>query len=103
MAFPRADRLRRRHILRRKENIIASRAEARAAGPETRFDAVRVRHIGAAKSEGVRGAGFALLRGTLSEGEAWKHEKEGSTCDPAADSIERHSDFPLLWWITDGG
>jgi hypothetical protein len=103
MAFPRADRLRRWHVLRRKEDIIASRAEARTAGPETGLDAVRVRHIGAAKSKGVRSAGFALLRATLSEGEGWKHEKERSTCDPAANTIRRHSDFPLLWWITDGG
>ena len=102
MAFPRADWLQRRHVLLRKEDIIASRAEARTAGPETGFDAARVRHIGAAKSKGVRGAGFALLRGTLSEGEGWKHEKERSTCDPAAHTIRRHSDFPLLWWITDG-
>jgi hypothetical protein len=103
MAFPRADRLRRWHVLRWKEDIIASRAEARTAGPETGLDAVRVRHIGAAKSKGVRSAGFALLRATLSEGEGWKHEKERSTCDPAANTIRRHSDFPLLWWITDGG
>jgi hypothetical protein len=98
-AFPWGDRLRRRIVLRWKENFIASRAKPRTAGPQTRLHAVRVRHIGAAKSKGVRGAGFTLLRGALSEGKGWKHEKERSTCDPAANSIRRHSDFPLLWWI----
>jgi hypothetical protein len=101
IAFPWAGRLWRRHVLRRKENIIAGPAQARTAGPQTRLHPVRVRHIGAAKSKGVRGAGFALLRGTLSEGEGWKHKKERGTCDPAANSIRRHSDFLPLCWIAD--
>jgi len=100
-AFSRGDRLR-RIVLRRKENLVARWAKPWTTGPQARFDAAGVRHIGAAKSKGVRGAGFTLLRGTLSEGKGWKHKERG-TCDRAAHSIERHSDFPLPWWITDGG
>ena len=95
ITFPWTDRLRRRHVLRRKEDVVARLAQARAAGSQTCFHAVRVRHIGAAKSKGVRGAGFALLRGSLSECEGWENEKKAGHCGPAANSTPRHCDFLL--------
>jgi hypothetical protein len=87
-------------FLRRKEYIAARPAQVRPAGSQTPLNATGVWHIGSAKPERVRGAGFALLIGSLSEGGGLEQNKECGGRTPVIDSMRRH-DFLLRCQITD--
>jgi hypothetical protein len=87
--------LRRWRLLRRKEHIVARSAQVRPAGSQTPLNATGVWHIGSAKPKRVRGAGFALLIGTLGEGRSLQHKKECGRRTPVPNPMRRHHDFLL--------
>jgi hypothetical protein len=82
-------------LLRRKEHIVARSAQVRPAGSQTPLNATGVWHIGSAKPKRVRGAGFALLIGTLGEGRSLQHKKECGRRTPVPNPMRRHHDFLL--------
>ncbi len=84
----------RRHVLRRKEYIIAGPAQVRPGGSKTGLNAPRIRHIGAAEPKRVRGASVALRLGALSQSGRRKRGKQRGCRAPAAHVMHYHRGSP---------